>query len=91
MLKRRMEFKLRRIKISLRSAYRYCTKGYWRDFNKDVLGVLVGFGALFIVIWKLLIFIPYCIMDIIFSILLAPFFKQIDRFDETFTKKGKKK
>jgi uncharacterized membrane protein YccC len=77
-----MTFKLKRIWISLKSAYRFCLNGYWGDSVEGLIGFLMGLGLLGIFILKLIFFIPYMILDILFSIIVAPFMKAIDLFDE---------
>lgn len=75
--------KVKRIKISLKSAYRYCTKGYWNNSLPEWLEKVFLIIALIIfILIKIILFIPYIFLDIIFSIFIAPFMKQIDKYEE---------
>jgi hypothetical protein len=64
----------------MKSAFRYCFRGYWMNVRPDL--VLKGMMEFLWMTFKILFFIPYFFLDILFSLLVAPFVKQIDKFEE---------
>lgn len=74
-----MDFKLKRIKTSFMSSLRYCKTGYWGIYSMEDSFFSVLYITMYVL--RVLLVLPYLLLSLILSILIAPFVKEVDQLE----------